>query len=331
MARSSKQVSLKHHYLPEFYTRRWVGAKNVLCEFSRPYAANNVIRPRRVHPADTGHERGLYALTGVPPEKAQIMEDGFFKQLDTLASRALDLIEAGDMLATNPPMRSAWSRFILSLLLRAPNDLRLFRESYLIELMNGIDELDAKWAKIKRPEDPQTLREAFATFDPDIAYRHATLMLRQLIDHEKICGVINNMRWFVVETADTGVELLTSDRPVVAPESFLSPNGWIVIPIGPTRIFVATKTAELGLQLWDADRNEFARCLNEQVVGQAEKYAYGRDDSQLDFVRRHMFTTPRTSIFAQLAQFRAQRRARLSEQAVSSGRNRRTSNLPPGP
>lgn len=309
MVEVPKQVSLKHHYLPEFYTKRWAtGDGKTLCEFSCPHAASGAIKPKRVSPAQTGHERGLYEIKGVPAHEAQIVEDGFFKQVDTLANRALSLLEAGDTLRENPTMRSAWSRFILSLLLRAPNDLKHFRDDYLAKLMEGIEELDEKWLKVKRPEDPATIREALSLLEPHMAQRNATLMLRRLIDHPNICGGINNMRWMIIDLEETGIELLTSDRPVVTPEHFLTDTGNILMPISPTQMFAAAKSVEIAKRIWLTDRTELAIAMNEQVTGQAEKYVYARDDSQLDFVRKFIFTTPQPSMFELLAKFQARRK-----------------------
>ncbi|WP_342238099.1 DUF4238 domain-containing protein [Inquilinus sp. OTU3971] len=305
----SEQVSLKHHYLPEFYTKRWIASRNgKLCEFSCPYPVNKVIKPKRVHPAETGNERGLYEIKGVAHEQAQVVEDGFFKKLDTLASQALDRIEADDMLASNPPLRSAWSRFVLSLLLRAPNDLKWFRDDYLGRLLAEADQLDPKWLTLRGPEDPMTVREVLNESDPDIAQRRATLLLRELIDHSHICGGMNNMRWFVIDIPEEAPELLTSDRPVITPaKSFLSPKGQILMPIGPRRLFVATVDVALGKAIWATDRAELAEAVNQQVVGQAERYAYGSDDSSLAFVRDFMFAAPQPSLFQVLAHMRARR------------------------
>lgn len=305
-----KQVSLKHHYLPEFYTKRWAsGVEKILCEFSRPTPAKNSVQPKRVSPTQTGHERGLYEIKGVPAEQAQIVEDRFFKQVDTLANQAMALLESDNTMTNNPSMRSAWSRFMLSLLLRAPNDLKHFRQDYLTKLMEGIEQLDERWQAVRKPDEPTTIREAVALQEPDLAQRNATLMLRRLIDHPNICGGINNMRWMVIDAVDTGIELLTSDRPVIAPPNFLAPEGFILMPLGPTKIFAAAKDVAIAQRIWAGNRRELARAMNEQVVGQAEKYAYGRDDSQLDFVRQFIFTTPQPSLFERLTRFQKQRQA----------------------
>ena len=46
----------KHHYVPKFYQKAWVGPEGQLCEFSKPYKD---VTPHRRFPDGTGYVRGL--------------------------------------------------------------------------------------------------------------------------------------------------------------------------------------------------------------------------------------------------------------------------------
>ena len=52
----------KHHYIPVFYLKQWMGPKNTVCEYSRPY---DKVKTRSAHPDGTGYVRGLYAIDDV--------------------------------------------------------------------------------------------------------------------------------------------------------------------------------------------------------------------------------------------------------------------------
>jgi len=87
----------------------------------------------------TGGEDGLYELKGLPPEEAQRIETAFMKPLDTLANDALVMLESDDpRIRLDPKYRSAWSRFLMSLMMRMPTDISVLREGLaLIYLTEG--------------------------------------------------------------------------------------------------------------------------------------------------------------------------------------------------
>jgi hypothetical protein len=75
------------------------------------------VRPRR--PARrTGYQVDLYRIDGVPNDIAQDFEKWFMHLVDT--SRALERIIAGESDNWPGPLRSGWTRFILSLLFCNP-------------------------------------------------------------------------------------------------------------------------------------------------------------------------------------------------------------------
>lgn len=45
------QQSIRHHYIPVFYLKRWGGSDRRICQFSQPYKR---IHKKRVYPAQTG-------------------------------------------------------------------------------------------------------------------------------------------------------------------------------------------------------------------------------------------------------------------------------------
>ena len=121
-----QQPSWRHHYLPEFYLQRWTSARDStgtrkLVEFSKPYG--NTVRPRFVTPKATGFLDSRRELEGLLPEHAQAMENTFFKPVDTKASTVLGKMEAGVLEFTDAE-KSAWAQFLMSLVLRHPENLR---------------------------------------------------------------------------------------------------------------------------------------------------------------------------------------------------------------
>jgi hypothetical protein len=117
----------KHHYVPVFYLKQWAGPDGRLCEFSRPYTLrpgevmppNIPVKPRMTHPDGTGYARGLYTFDTLPPAVANVLEQQFLQRADDLAYSAVRrLLE--NRFDFDDETRSAWSRFILTLLHRSP-------------------------------------------------------------------------------------------------------------------------------------------------------------------------------------------------------------------
>ena len=54
----------KHHYIPVFYLKRWIGEDGRLCVYGRPY---DRVKANRKHPDATGYEPDLYAVRAQMP------------------------------------------------------------------------------------------------------------------------------------------------------------------------------------------------------------------------------------------------------------------------
>lgn len=107
----------KHHYIPEFYSRRWARSDETLVRFYRPH--QEVIE-RRVFPSQVGFQRNLYRIPDVSPSTAQQIELSFFKRIDDAAARALEALIAPNSPRLEVKTRIDWTRFILSLMHRTP-------------------------------------------------------------------------------------------------------------------------------------------------------------------------------------------------------------------
>jgi len=324
---------LKHHYLPVFYLKRWAGADRKICEFSVPYGR---IYKRRIYPVQTGFVERLYEMKGVPAAVAQQVEEEFMKPIDTFASISLAQLERGDEqngipikskwgtllsilrylfhrqpvvkaqkrnpIDHDPRYRSAWSLFIMTLLMRMPEDLKALSAALEAQWETGLKQIEKKYAASRQPSDPITLQEFIDKNDPGHMERWTLNVARFLMDHEGIGQLLNNMRWFVVNTIGTNLQFLTSDRPVIMSATLTEPDAYLFLPIGPQRVFVAVLNAETGIKIWRRPLPELVSSVNDVIAGHAIKYVYGCDDSQLKFVGEHIFKRPQKSLMEHLAE-----------------------------
>ena len=107
------EASLHSGFLPE----AGMGTQNTVCEFSRPY---DRVTTRPPHPDGTGYVRGLYAIDDPDANVVNAIEDMFLKPNDGMAAEALHCLLREVPFPQPQRMRHAWTRFILSLLIRYP-------------------------------------------------------------------------------------------------------------------------------------------------------------------------------------------------------------------
>ena len=281
------QQSLIHHYIPTFYLRRWAGADEQICQFSRPYKE---VKPHRKAPEAAGYQRGLYIVPGLPPETRSILEDKFFKQTDQAANDALQFMLAntdglGDM---SPRLRSGWSRFIVSLLHRSPETVEALREKCRTGLAGRMHELEREYQVMRGSTHPTTFEEFRALIERNVQDKAWAVLLERVIDSVTVGTFLNAMRWSIVTFCGAPHSLLTSDRPVCRTNGIDRPDGHVALPVGPTQVFVAANSRDIEATLRQTRAGELHARINNMVVRHAIKYVYGTDDRQLRFVENRL-------------------------------------------
>lgn len=286
-----------HHFLPVFYLKRWQRT-NGLVEFAR--RANGQIEGRSRYPKGTGYKPSLYKNQFEPdPVKAQALETEFMQEIGRKGAEALEEFEKGTKETWTNEEGSNCTRFILSLLFRVPEELEAFKKSYL-EFFNKVTAPDEAWHQSMRREDmPKTLAE-FLEQRRALAEGGSLNTFRAMIDHSGLIQLINGMVWTTLRTPDSKFEFLTSDRPVLMSMSLGENNAYMLLPVGPRRIFAATKDRATMDMLRNKSQTEFVRIVNTQVMGHAFRYAYGSDGSQLKFIQSHLSTKQFEPFFSRL-------------------------------
>jgi hypothetical protein len=291
-------IPIKHHHLPVFYLKRWAGRDGKLCEFSKPH--NDVIANRK-SPRRTGFVERLYETPGLPHEEAQKVEQRFMAPVDSLGAQALAALESNDTtIATDSRLRSAWSRFIMSLLMRTPEDIAALKGGVAEEWMRAVPGLETAYASRRGPNDPATFAEYFVMRGSDELDRWAMELAPQLMDHAGIGTLLNSMRWLVRRINSSDAELLTSDRPVVMSATLAERNAYIFLPIGPKAFFAAVSDDETRRIVESRDPAEHANPINELVARHARRFVYARDARSISFVSQFMGTRRHRSLIERL-------------------------------
>jgi len=272
----------KHHYIPVFYLKQWAPPKAVpgngrLVEFSAPY--NGIVKGQYKYPDATGYVRGLYRIPGLPDDKAELIESRFFKLVDDWASYALAKLNRRHMDDWSAHMRSAWSRFLIALLIRSPKSVAEIK----FRLVDGLPEHWERERERLLREDPTS--EPLGPFDQLASEQYAALALQRFIDNQNIGNFINAMDWSVLDVGGSKYRFLTSDRPIVMTNGVGVKGGHLAIAISPTNLFLAANDKQTTREIHAYNPLDVVRSYNKQVVRNAIKYVWAHDHSQVALVR----------------------------------------------
>ncbi len=284
----------KHHFLPEFYLRRWCGEDGKFTRFTR--IREKSLAVLRAHPAQAGFKTDLYRLPGHHKDDmaAQLLEWGFFRQVDNDAARALAILHGEAPWHWAPDTRSGWSRFLLSLMHRTPRHWERILEELARLDAEALPEVQARYEELRSPTDPKTFDEWIARRDPDYIEKERYKMAARAIDNAELGTPINNIEWRVYDLSKSDRALLTSDNAVILVALDL-PEGHLALPISPAKLFVAARQLKFHAQIADlAERNpsRLARHVNRLTVQRADDVVIAYDETQRLFIERHFGTKP---------------------------------------
>lgn len=128
-------------------------------------------------------------------------------------------------------------------------------------------------------------------------------MVVYLIDHAGIGQILVNMQRIVRECRKVA-ELLTPDRPIMNSGELIQVGDFVLLPIGPKKLFIAVGGSETLKRVQAYDAAVQAEAVNRFIVGRAQGCVYKTNGDQLEFVREHMDTKPEKTLFERLVEFR---------------------------
>jgi hypothetical protein len=267
----------RHHYIPVFYLKQWVGPDRRLCEYSRPYKE---IKAKRKHPSATAYIDGLYTVPGLSPERTQFVEKEFMQKVDSGAAEAMRAL----LQQTEPTGDNRldwfrivyWARFIHALSMRNPEQISVIQQ----HLDDG-----SWWMATTTKEEIRSASDAKSKVPVHKLNAPAQFGLPTLIHSEPaIRTIADHTMWFTYHSRGAKHSVLTSDRPIIMTKGLAGTNAHLAIPMSPTAIFFAVRSERTLKRIMAMDTDELVRRVNMGVALQAIKYVYGVDDSQLRFV-----------------------------------------------
>jgi hypothetical protein len=287
----------KHHYIPAFYLSRW--AKPKVTEFAKVHGGKIV--PKAKMPERTGYQERLYEMKGFSPELAQQFEEKYFKPIDTMAADALEMLyKHGHHAPWTDKSRTAWTRFMMSLLLRCPEDIAAFREWWHDDFPRADADAEARYRAERTRGDPETFSEFLDSQPLAVKEKHMIEILNSLLEHDSVGENINNMEWRVLETPLHAPGLLTSDRPVIRSHSLKGEQGHIALPIGPRLLFIGSHDTRFLSEVLRLDQTALVKECNRQVVESAVRFVWAADERQDRFIGNRFGKAPQPRLIEQI-------------------------------
>jgi hypothetical protein len=112
--------------------------------------------------------------------------------------------------------------------------------------------------------------------------------ITRILNNHRLGVQINKMTWMVVDLAKAPNHLLTSDRPLIATNGISGANSHIIMPLSPTKLFIAVNDFAESERIQRLGDMELAASVNFTVVRNAIKYIWNTDTRQLRFICNHM-------------------------------------------
>jgi hypothetical protein len=286
----------KHHYIPEFWSKRWIGSDGCAERYTMP--AHGKIVCYRKPPSAIGWRASLYEL---PAYKGTLsnFEVTFFRKIDQRASDLFDKIEHANNISLSEFETVSFSLFIVSLLHRSPAAIVLLESSTKTTLDKLLIDLREKYQSIRGNGDPEIFEDFYDHYDDIKKLSNLSNVFGTLILSENIAKFISNLHWFKLDLSSSKFPLLLSDDPLIRTNGIAKPDGHIALPISPTQALVGVYERSFFNEISSNSATKLARLMNIQTVESAREFVVASDKRQHAFILRRFGADTRPTLIEQ--------------------------------
>ena len=284
----------RHHYLPEFYQKRWAADNKV--KVYRKF--NGRLSINSLAPKAIGFVRNLYATDEIEGLDRQLIERDVLRRIDNDAARSLRYFENNLRGSGDKRLTFAWTQFLLTLLHRSPNRISEIRKSIPEYAPTIFDEIREKF-----PDEPEEKIREILT-EKRVHEGVYQSLIQQLFVSSNVGNVIQNMNWCIIEVKNTKFDFLTSDKPLMTSNGLGLTNSFLILPVGRRSLFVACHDKRIADHLIDRPPNELVQLVNDVVVRQATMFVIAYDERQTRFIDNRLLVASRQPVLDPLNEAR---------------------------
>lgn len=241
---------IKHHYIPQFYLRRWINPSKTLFVYIRGKTEPSEIKRNGL----TGFclENGLYSIPNINPNNPTKIETEWASPLDGCAATIINKFNEGQVNNLTDDERLSWANFCASLWLRSPQGLKYISEKLH---QNPLSLLNSK----------EENRDLCAFILPKLDY----------LKHEVVFTALN---WYVERTDN---EFLIGDTLPTFNLEINSPF-YTYLPIDPKRTFLAFGPQKPKFN------DKLRRDFNKWIVQNAKRFVFASSRENEDFILKYL-------------------------------------------
>jgi hypothetical protein len=254
-----------HHYLPRFYLKRWAVDGKVYRYDRKGY--QGAFRADWKAVKSVAYERDLYRLRDINDlADSQYLEMAFFQRIDDNAAAAFQKLD--QRLHGSQADRVALAQFMVSLLHRSPSRLADIRQE-LAERTDG--------APYEHMEGDEFKLSVEAT---------ANRLLATLVENADASSIVGKFGIHKIDVSSSNARLLTSDRPITLSAHLISPDAFMILPIGPNSLLVLTHLPAIANAFSSQNPTVLVKGINQAVVEQSVDVVIACDASATKMVDR---------------------------------------------
>ncbi|RRN64981.1 DUF4238 domain-containing protein [Caulobacter sp. 602-1] len=274
---------MRNHFVPQFLQRPWTDSSGELQVFRMK---SGRFETYRQVPKGNGYLEDMLSLTRdkVAGMDKHAIEKVVLQSVDNDASKVRDKLEAGQLGVLTIEERSAWVRFIMSLQLRQPSTVLYLRSESEALLRKSLAEQPDEYDAIAMPGAPATLEEWTEKHFPGAIENFGLSFFHELLNDQGIGNKLLRLRWWVWDFSVCRHHLLLADCPCTFAGGIDNPNLAVILPISPTKAFMATRGELTADALRKADPKLLLGRLNDASTKQATERVFARDASPRRFI-----------------------------------------------
>lgn len=184
-----------------------------------------------------------------------------------------------------------WAHFLVMLRLRSPEFVDMLRTEGAAELRYQLD----------KPESPETIsalglpdgetpRQWLERTNPSVIEDFGIRMLPSIAAESPQFQMILRMFWWLQPFDMASVNLLTCDRPLIILPRLEHPHAVIALPLSPKMAFMACHDSNAARRVAAHGQSRLARCINHDIVRQAQGQIYAADGTNFPLIKRHFLS-----------------------------------------
>jgi hypothetical protein len=275
----------QHHFVPRFLLEAWrSGPDGLLSTFHWDYHKN--LRHGRHSPKGVAKLFQLYSLKSVP-DANWIERDFLGPQVDDPGATAYHAIMNLGVDKLSPEQVDAWTRFLVSLMVRGPDMVALARARGADVLRQSLAERPDEYLAARGNDPAKTLLEFVENNRPEIFHDIAPRILPDLVMSPNLTNAIRDAIWMTQDFTQSTVDLCIGDRPLIYLGTMAS-SFLLALPLSPRKVFFAFNEQRTGQNLAGRPVSALARQLNLHTVSQAMRYVYAAHGGHHEFIRRNL-------------------------------------------